>query len=128
MRLLVDTHVLLWWLEDHPRLGDKARSILEAAENDAHVSIVSFWEIALKVRIGKLRADLGLIAATLGARGVKRLGIEDAHLIALVDLPTYQCDPFDHLLAAQAMVEKLTLVTGDRELGRYPIEVIAAGR
>ena len=128
MSLLLDTHALLWWLEDHPRLGRRARTLVENAANAPHVSVVSLWEIAVKVRTGKMRADVGRIAAILRERGVRRLDIEDSHLAALVQLPSHHRDPFDDLLIAQAIAEKFKLVTHDQALTLYPVEVIAAGK
>lgn len=105
MRLLLDTHALLWWLNDDAKLGNHARGLIGDSENDVLVSVVSLWEITVKLRIGKLDADLEEILAILPAQGFDRLDISDAHLIALAALPLHHRDPFDHLLMAQAVVE-----------------------
>lgn len=89
MRLLLDTHALLWWLNDDEKLGNHARSLIGDPENDVLVSSVSLWEITVKLRIGKLDADIEEILAILSIQGFYRLDITDAHLIALAALPLY---------------------------------------
>ena len=126
MRLLLDTHVLLWWFDDDPRLGRAVDLIIDPT-NDVIVSIVSLWEIAVKLRIGKLRGDLPAIARAIDAQGYDRLDITVAHLEALAALPDHHRDPFDHLLIAQAQVEDLTFVTSDRFAAFYDVAVIACG-
>jgi PIN domain nuclease of toxin-antitoxin system len=123
---LLDTQALLWWLELDARLADETRALIDDPRNEAVVSVVSFWEIAVKVRIGKLRADIGSVARIVEEQRFTRLGIEDAHLQALLRLPRHHGDPFDHLLIAQAIVEGAAFVTSDRIVGRYPVKVIAA--
>jgi PIN domain nuclease of toxin-antitoxin system len=125
--LLLDTHVLLWWLGLDARLADEARSLIDDPRNDAIASIVSLWEIAVKVRIGKLKADIGAIASIVEGQRFTRLAIEDSHLEGLLRLPRHHADPFDHLLIAQAIAEGAAFVTGDRIAARYPVKVIAAG-
>jgi len=127
LRLLLDTQALLWWLELDARLAPEARASIDDPRNEAVVSIVSFWEIAVKVRIGKLKADIGTIARIVEEERFTRLGIEDAHLQALLGLPRHHGDPFDHLLIAQAIAEGAAFVTGDRLASRYPVAVVSAG-
>ena len=110
MRLLLDTHALLWWLNDDERLGSHARRLIGDPENDVLVSAVSLWEITVKLRIGKLDADIEEIVAILPDQGFDRLDITDAHLIALATLPLHHRDPFDHLRMAQAVAEGAYLV------------------
>lgn len=119
MRLLLDTHALLWWLNDDTKLGNHARGLIGDSENDVLVSVVSLWEITVKLRIGKLDADLEEILAILPAQGFDRLDISDAHLIALAALPLHHRDPFDHLLMAQAGAEGATFVCQDRNVPLY---------
>jgi PIN domain nuclease of toxin-antitoxin system len=102
--LLLDTHALLWWLELHPKLATTARALIDP-DNEPMISIVSFWEIAIKVRAGKLKADIAAIARTVEGQNFSRLGIEDSHLQTLLGLPFHHRDPFDHLLIAQAIAE-----------------------
>lgn len=131
MRLLLDTHMLLWWLADDSRLKPKARALIENPENTVFVSVVSLWEIAVKVRIGKLEADIVEVVDTLGNGGFTVLNFGSLHLAALVTLQRSadHNDPFDHLLVAQAIVEGASLVSNDEKLRRYPITLVeASGR
>jgi len=127
LRLLIDTHILLWWLELNERLTPSTRALIDDPDNDPIVSIVSFWEIALKVRTGKLKADIAAIARTLEGQRFTRLGIEDDHLQTLLGLPNHHRDPFDQLLIAQAIAEGAAFVTHDNIAARYPVKVIASG-
>lgn len=131
MKLLLDTHTLLWWLADDSRLKPKARALIENPDNAIFVSIASLWEIAVKVRIGKLEADIVEIVDTLNSGGFTVLNIGFLHLAALVTLQRSadHNDPFDHLLVAQTIVEGASLVSEDKKLRRYPITLVdASGR
>jgi PIN domain nuclease of toxin-antitoxin system len=127
LKVLLDTNVLLWWLSDADRLGDAAQALIAAPETELIVSVVSLWEIVVKVRIGKLRADLAEIERVLDEESVTRLAISSAHLKALGDLPARHRDPFDHLLIAQAITEGAVFLTGDRQAALYPVEVRQIG-
>ncbi|WP_082766484.1 type II toxin-antitoxin system VapC family toxin [Paramesorhizobium deserti] len=124
MRLLLDTHALLWWLNDDEKLGRHARGLIGDAENDVLVSAVSLWEITVKLRIGKLEADIDEILAILPDQGFDRLDITDAHLVTLATLPLHHRDPFDHLLMAQAVVEGAHFVSQDRNVGLYGVPFV----
>ncbi|TKV70737.1 type II toxin-antitoxin system VapC family toxin [Rhizobium sp. AU243] len=124
MRLLLDTHALLWWLNDDEKLGNHARSLIGDPENDVLVSSVSLWEITVKLRIGKLDADIEEILAILPNQGFDRLDITDAHLIALATLPLHHRDPFDHLLMAQAVAEEAHFVSQDQNVPLYGIPFV----
>ena len=118
MRLLLDTNALLWALTNAPRI-EPARELLLADENEVYVSAVSWWEIAIKTRIGKLDADLaGLRAAALES-GFIELPLLGSHAEALATLPIHHNDPFDHMLVAQAVAEPMRLITGDKVLSLY---------
>lgn len=113
---LLDTHVVLWALTDPARLGDGARAVIETRSSRLVVSTVSAWEIATKHRLGKLpQADvlLGAYPKHLDRLGVGRLPIADDHALLAGRLEWDHRDPFDRMLAAQAMIESLVLVTGD---------------
>ena len=127
MKLLLDTHALLWWLADDARLGPKARDHVEDSGNTILVSQVSLWEIAIKVSLGRLAALPGL-PVVLADAGVRRLGIEDEHLRRLESLPWHHRDPFDRLLIAQAQAEALTVLTADPAFGDYAVPVRDARR
>jgi PIN domain nuclease of toxin-antitoxin system len=123
MRLLLDTHALLWWLADDRRLGAQARALIASRDNEILVSSASLWEIVVKIRAGKLEADFGAIEAALGPEGFKRLDISPAHLATLVRMSLHHKDPFDHLLIAQALAEEAVLVLDDRHMKLYPVGV-----
>lgn len=124
MRLLLDTHALLWWLNDDEKLGNHARSLIGDAENDVLVSAVSLWEITVKHRIGKLEANIEEILAILPDQGFYRLDITDAHLRELAALPLHHRDPFDHLLMAQAVAEGARFVSQDQNVPLYGVPFV----
>nr|WP_099048126.1 type II toxin-antitoxin system VapC family toxin [Sinorhizobium fredii] len=115
---------MLWWLNDDDKLGNHARRLIGDAENDVLVSAVSLWEITVKLRIGKLDADIEEILAILPDQGFDRLDITDAHLIALAALPLHHRDPFDHLLMAQAVAEGAHFVSQDQNVALYGIPFV----
>ena len=124
MRLLLDTHALLWSLNDDRALGPKARALIADPSNDVLVSTVSLWEIVLKMRVGKLDADLEEIDAAIDAQGFDRLDISLMHLVELTGLPQHHRDHFDHLLIAQARSERLTLVSQDAHFPAYDVALV----
>jgi len=127
MRLLLDTHVILWWLSGDGRFGPKSRRLITDDANQVLVSVVSLWEITMKVRAGKLQADVSEIEWDLTEQGFGSLGVEKAHLWPLSTLPVHHGDPFDHMLIAQAIVEGATLLTADRVIRRYPVRYLDCG-
>ncbi|WP_336762451.1 type II toxin-antitoxin system VapC family toxin [Asaia sp. VD9] len=125
MKVLLDTHALLWWLSDSDKLGPAAGEIIADPTHDILVSIVSLWEIAIKIRIGKLDADLNEITNCIPAEGFTLLQITPEHLKVLMGLPIHHRDPFDHLLMAQALSEQAEFLSGDSQMDHYPIERIS---
>lgn len=123
MKVLLDTNALLWWLADSPRLDARARALIADPDHEILVSVVSLWEVVIKVRIGKLRIDLGEMEEAIDSEGFRRLAIASGHLKALVALPAHHRDPFDHLLIAQAVSEDATFLTSDQQIGAYPVRV-----
>ena len=121
MRLLLDTHALLWWLTDDPRLGPAARDLIADPASDVLVSAASLWEIQVKVRVGKLKADLHDVLAAMEDQGFNLLPIAPAHLLALGPLPRHHGDPWDHLLIAQANAEKAIFMSEDAHAPLYPV-------
>jgi PIN domain nuclease of toxin-antitoxin system len=123
MKLLLDTHVILWWLRDDPKLGRKTRAMIADANVSPMVSIASFWELSIKARNGKI-ADAGsrLYEEVLSA-GFTVLHLLPHHLAKLEMLERVEGhnDPFDHLMIAQARAEQATLVTSDRKIQQYAI-------
>lgn len=124
MNLLLDTHVLLWALAGDPRLSDPARQLIEDGRNRVMVSAVSSWEITIKKALGKLRAPDDLEERLVEAR-LEPLNITVAHTVAVGRLPELHADPFDRLLVAQAVIEDLMLMSGDEQLRRYDVEILA---
>jgi len=118
MRLLLDTHVFLWVVGDSRRLKPKARRLIEAAER-VHVSAASVWEIAIKMRLGKIRVDLEALVAAIETSGFVELPVRAAHAAGVAHLPLHHTDPFDRLLIAQALHEPLRLLTADAALAQY---------
>ena len=124
----LDTHVLLWALDDDTRLGPKARALIGDVGNDVLVSVASLWEIAIKNRLGRLPDDLPTILAGVWAAGFHVLPIEIRHLTALGTIPIHHRDPVDHLLLAQAATDELTLMTVDRQLEPYGVRLATGNR
>ncbi|MHC8318868.1 type II toxin-antitoxin system VapC family toxin [Pseudomonas sp. LB3P31] len=118
MRLLIDTHILLWTLSDDPRLSGKARKLIEGAA-DIYVSVASFWEMAIKVGIGKLEVDLEEIRQYCLESGFIELPVTSEHAITVKDLDHHHRDPFDRLIVATAMSEPMKLLTADPVMAKY---------
>jgi PIN domain nuclease of toxin-antitoxin system len=123
LKLLLDTHALLWWLLDDAELPPSARRAIERADV-VRVSAASIWEVAVKQRLGKL-PELALAVAELPGlvrqSGFVPLVIDERHAAAVASLPLHHRDPFDHLLIAQAQIEQLTLVSRDPQLTAYGV-------
>ena len=119
MRLLVDTHVFLWWRGDDPRLGKAERQAIRDGQNDVFLSAASIWEIAIKHFLGRLEIPEPASAAAVRL-GFEQLAISFAHAEATALLPRLHRDPFDRMLVAQARAEGLTLVTSDPLIRAYP--------
>lgn len=131
MSLLLDTQVFLWWVNDDPRLGAKARKALEDAGIEVVFSAASAWEIAIKARLGRLHAPPDLttfLTDQITINGFRVLPIELKHAARVRHLDDHHRDPFDRLLVAQAILEGLTLVTSDAVMDRYPVTVLDAQR
>lgn len=121
MRLLLDTHLLLWAIADSKRLPAAVRTLLEDESNEVYYSAASIWEIAIKASLKRkdFRVDLKLLLSTLPVMGVVELPVTAAHAAGVGNLPFIHRDPFDRLLIAQSIAEPLTLLTNDKILGRY---------
>ena len=121
MRILLDTHILLWQMADDPRLSADIRTILGNPDHTKIVSDVSLWEVAVKIRTGKLKVDIAEIEQEIRYNEYERLAILRRHIVRLVDVPVIHRDPFDHLLIAQAQAEGLAVLTLDRKFRDYPV-------
>ena len=120
MTLLLDTQVVVWWLERDRRLGAGTRELLSHGEASLTVSVVALWELAIKHGAGKLTGYEELRAA-FKALPVTLLPVRRAHVEALADLPPHHRDPFDRILLATARVERLTLMTADAAMDAYDV-------
>ncbi len=122
MKVLLDTHLLLWLAIDSDQISRQARDIVEDESNDLVFSTASIWEIAIKASLkrAELAIDPRILRRELLDNGYEELPIASRHALAILELSRLHGDPFDRLLVAQAMVEGLVLVTADDLLGRYP--------
>lgn len=125
MKVLIDTHVLLWGIQDEARVSDRVRALLPAA--DVWISVASLWEIITKVQIGKLvlPAPVGdYLTRKLKMNGVSVLPLSFDHVRRLEEIPLHHRDPFDRILIAQSIEEKLPLVSADPHFEKYTIQLI----
>lgn len=127
MRVLLDTHVFLWWIGDAPELSPKARRAITDPANDCLLSLASFWEIAIKISLGKLQLPGVMerfIPEQLAINAFRQYDIAFKHVARVASLPFHHRDPFDRLLAAQALEDRLPVVSHDRVFRRYGVERI----
>jgi PIN domain nuclease of toxin-antitoxin system len=127
MKLLLDTHALAWWLADSPKLSRSARDHIAAASNAVFVSAASAWEISTKTRLGRWPEATSLASMFPGvieANGFEALAITVRHAMHAGALPAQHADPFDRMLAAQAELEEMTLVTADPAFAQFDTPVL----
>jgi PIN domain nuclease of toxin-antitoxin system len=127
MKVLVDTPTFLWDLMDNSRSSRKARLILKSDEHQLFFSLVSLWEIAIKIKTGKLNAigsSVAYIRDEMDNYSMELLGIRYEHVLQLEALPVHHSDPFDRLLIAQAISESLPILTHDEKFSLYPVKVV----
>lgn len=118
MRILLDTHVYLWWLQDSAQLSKSARHKIMTA-TEVYVSSASIWEASIKVGIGKLNVDVDVLVAEIITNGFQELPVTAIHAAKVRHLPDIHRDPFDRILVAQALCEPLQLLTADGILAGY---------
>jgi len=125
-RLLLDTHLVLWWLNGDPQLPQAVLELVQAPEAEVFVSQASLWEMAIKVSTGRLQVDLPELERQLPLQGFRWLPISNAHVLAVADLETevVHRDPLDRLLVCQSRVEPMLLLTVDSQLRSYGSTVI----
>ncbi|MFJ4708033.1 type II toxin-antitoxin system VapC family toxin [Streptomyces anulatus] len=123
MRLLLDTHVILWWLADSDELSDQAKELLDT-EPSVHLSAVSAWEIAIKQSLGKLDGPDDLAERVRDSQ-FTTLPITAGHGVRAGRLPPLHPDPFDRTLVAQAQIEGMTILTRDKWIPQYDVAVMA---
>jgi PIN domain nuclease of toxin-antitoxin system len=125
VRLLLDTHAFLWWIDDNRRLSKKARAAIASRDSACYLSLASVWEMAIKVGLGRLELPQSLdrfVAEQMAANAIEPLPIELRHAGAVARLPSHHRDPFDRLLAAQALIEDLAIVSADPVFAKYKVK------
>lgn len=123
MRLLLDSHVVLWWAADDPQLSTEVRDEINAPANLVFLSAATVWELAIKHAAGRLEIPADLVSRAL-ENGLRPLPIELEHAAEAAALPAHHRDPFDRMLVAQARRESMTLVTADGAIGRYDVPTL----
>ena len=129
MNLLLDTHTLIWWIKNDPRLGRQASALIYSPETTVWVSAVSVWEISIKAslqRVATKQSFYDVLPGELDRQGFRPLPVTFTHALAIRDLPMIHKDPFDRMLIAQAQCEGLTLLTADSALAAYPVPTMDA--
>lgn len=127
MRVLVDTHAFLWDLLDDHRSSKLARELLRSDKHEFVFSLVSLWEIAIKMKTGKLHAvgsSVAYIRDEMKDYGMELLPLRYEHILQLEMLPLHHSDPFDRMLVAQAITESLPILSIDKKFSAYPIKLI----
>ena len=124
MRLLIDTHALLWWLTDNPRLSYAAEAAISNPDNEVFVSACIGYEIAYKQRLGRLPALPESLARRLEREGIETLPVSLAHALAAAALPGPHRDPWDRIMMAQALAERCHMVTVDKVFADYKVPVL----
>ena len=125
MNILLDTHAFLWFVSDSPRLSDAAKTLIETEDSQPFLSIASLWEMAIKISLGKLRLDQPFetfIPQQLTVNGIGILNLSVEHTAAISTLPFHHRDPFDRLIAVQAKIEQMPLVSADPVFDAYGIK------
>jgi PIN domain nuclease of toxin-antitoxin system len=127
LKLLLDTHVLLWWLDDDPRLSSRCRDAIADPQSAILVSVATVWEIAIKAGLGQLDMppDLGrYLHSQIHRNSFDVLPVGFAHAVAVRDLPWHHKDPFDRLLIAQSRTEQIPIASADAVLASYEVELV----
>jgi PIN domain nuclease of toxin-antitoxin system len=127
VRILLDTHVFLWWIANSELLSKQARSLIDDGTNELFFSAASGWEIAIKAGLGKLRLPDNperFIAEQLTANAIQPLPIHLSHALRVYSLPEHHRDPFDRMLVAQSQLENLVIMTGDPWIAAYDVQVV----
>jgi PIN domain nuclease of toxin-antitoxin system len=124
--MLLDSHVILWWLSGSGRLHASALAVLEAPESDLFVSAASWWELGIKKALGRIEFDASAVTAKLDEAHVRRIPVTFEHAEAAAALPPYHSDPFDRMLIAQASLEQLVLATRNEAFSSYAISLLKA--
>ena len=127
MKLLLDTHTLLWFVAGDSRLSDAAREALESPQNEPLVSIASLWEMAIKISLGKLDVGMALVEFArdhIEGNGIGLLGLTSPQVVRIASMPFHHRDPFDRLLIAQAQEEGIQVVGCDQAFSAYGVTLL----
>ncbi len=126
MRLLIDTHILIWFLEGNRLLSKPRRQIIANPQNDIFVSIACLWEMAVKISIGKLTLakPLADVIKQIAVEDFEILPISPEHTLQVSTLPFHHRDPFDRIIIAQSQIENLTIITDDDDFKSYGVKVL----
>ncbi len=126
MDYLIDTHVLIWTLEGDPRVSQNALAVLQNPDNDVSISIVSFWEIAIKLSIKKLQISqpLEVVIQKTEEVGINTLPLHTKYILQVENLPFYHRDPFDRLIIASAISEEIPIISVDKNYDNYQTQRI----
>ena len=127
MKLLLDTHTFLWFIEGNPNLSDAARNLIEEQGNQRFLNVTSLWEMSIKVSINRLKLGITLtelVKCQVYGNAIELLEIQPEHLDELAKLPFYHKDPFDRLIIAQSLAENMPVLTGDSAFESYPVTVL----
>jgi PIN domain nuclease of toxin-antitoxin system len=127
MKLLLDTHIFIWWADQPERLSPAALSALEDEANELLLSTASVWEMQIKIQLSKLKLSLPLKELVKNQQETNDLTVSPValtHVLALDALPFHHKDPVDRLLIAQSIVEELTIVTADSQFSAYPVKLL----
>lgn len=119
MRILLDTHIFVWWLAGDRKLPKEAEPLILDPDNDIYVSAASIWEIAIKEALGQIQVDPSLLVVSIADSGFRELPVTARHAIETGKLPPHHRDPFDRLLVAQSRIEPVYLLTHDQQLTAY---------
>lgn len=126
MRVLLDTHTFLWFVDGSDELSDKARGLIEDVNNQRFLSVASLWEMSIKVSIGKLNLDFSfpdLVIQKVYGNAIDILSISPEHLEQLAKMPFHHKDPFDRLIIAQGLTENMPIITRDRAFASYQADL-----
>ena len=130
MRALLDTHVLLWWINDDPRLPQTVRDIISDRNSELYFSAAGCWEIAIKAQLGKItlpdKPDV-FLSDQLIMNSIQSLPIQSSHALHVFNLPPLHRDPFDRMLVAQAQLENMPIITSDAFIALYEVKIIWGG-
>ena len=126
MKVLLDTHAFLWWITDDPQLSPKAREVISDSHNTLYWSAASSWEVSIKYALGRLplpETPEQFLPVELGKNRIESLSVIDAHAFLAGRLPRHHSDPFDRMLVAQAQIESLLILSNDRKLIHYNVDI-----